>query len=454
MNNPPSPVFSLRWSLGILLCFAQMCMAVPNVAFSPATNYPANAFTSVAVADFNNDGKPDLAVAGGHAAVSVLLGTGKGAFGPFTNYNWDTFHQTATGLAAADFNSDSNVDLVVIQGGTVTNVMVLRGDGTGRFTSLTNYTIPYCSKLVTGDFNGDGKTDLVLGRSTTNSITVLLGNGDGSFTLGNSYAPGAVDYLIADDVNGNGKLDLVAGRVGAGGTVEILVLGGNGDGSFGTIRTNVGPFGSAALAGLALADLNNDGQRDIAIREHKSGVAWIWLGLGDGTFLSATNLSAGFLAQAVNAGVAVGDVNGDGNLDLVVLNNGYPGPSYTVVWLGDGAGHFTGSGSFWVGANPYAVALTDLEGDGRLDIVTANSYNGGSLSVLLNRTAPVLSLEQGNEGQLTLTWPNWTGYQLQYAANPTALSWIPFTNPPSILSNRTVVSDSITNGARFFRLAQ
>jgi hypothetical protein len=196
---------------------------------------------SVAVGDFNGDGRSDLAVTTGftNGNVLVFLGSGDGTFQPGV--------QLATGanpssVAVSDFNGDGKLDLAVANQGFLdtssTNVSVLLGNGDGTFQSAVNYSAGFSpSAVAVGDFNSDGRSDLAVANAgiQTNyvyyirgSVSVLLGNGDGTFRPGVNYGEGTSPFsALVSDFNDDGKLDLAV--VGFDGNVSVLF--GNGDGT-------------------------------------------------------------------------------------------------------------------------------------------------------------------------------------------------------------------------------
>ena len=217
-------------------------------------------------ADFNGDGKLDLAMANQNdGTVSILLGNGNGTFQPPANVGGFI---TPTWIAVGDFNGDGKLDLAVTDGGSA-SVAILLGNGDGTFaigTALSTNQFPVY--VVTGDFNGDGKLDLaatdVPGSVPKRGVRVFLGNGDGTFQNGIEYASNA-DYLqmIAADMNGDGKLDLIAAVSccdAHSGNAALLL--GNGDGTFQAAK-----YYSANATALALAagDFFADGSMDLAV---------------------------------------------------------------------------------------------------------------------------------------------------------------------------------------------
>jgi hypothetical protein len=243
---------------------------------------------------------------------------------------------------------------------------------------------------ATGDFNGDGKTDLAVVHSADNTVNILLGNGDGTFQPAVSYASGITGaiWVTVADVNGDGKQDLLLlGTSSTTGAVGVLL--GNGDGTF---KPSVAyGTGGGIRGGVSVGDFNGDGKLDLvavqfSIGSGKGGAADILLGNGDGTFQPFYAVDVPYVARAVT----VGDFNKDGKLDLAVAEGeGYNNvlsldAAGVIILQGNGDGTFTTGGMFNAvttpdagsdgngggdTVNPEEVTCADLNGDGKLDLV-------------------------------------------------------------------------------------
>ena len=235
--------------------------------------------------------------------------------------------------------------------------------------------------LIAADFNGDGKLDLAIANSADNTVTILLGNGDGTFTAAALLATGAgsaPQLPIAGDFDGDGKLDLATANQTEH-TVSVLL--GNGDGTFQPHVDYAAVPAAAAtkdVAGVALGDFNRDGKLDLAVANPSNNTVSVLIGNGDGTFQAPVSYATG--NHPINFGVA--DLNGDGILDLAVANLN----DRTVsILLGNGDGTFKPQVSYPTtgGAliGPTAVATGDFNGDGKVDLAITNNGDN-SVSIL------------------------------------------------------------------------
>ena len=340
--------------------------------------------TSIAVADFNGDGKLDLALTdseGPTNAVAIVLGNGDGTFqNPPLLYSAGLL---PAGVVSLDVNGDGKPDLAVAGGYGVLSyfsltTLINRGDGT--FTNPVSFPVlqfPYSAVL--GDFNGDGHVDIATTSFTQNGgVSVLLGKGDGTFQAHLDSPTGRSPAAIAaGDFNGDGKLDLVVADSSL--TNQLLsTLIGNGDGTF---QNKISQILPGILDSLAVGDFNGDGKLDVAAVMQGTSAVSIFLGLGDGTFAAPVQYPTGpMVASPPYHNVLVGDFNGDGKLDLAVAtDNGI------VVLLGNGNGTFQSFSlvpslvSFDPGDN--LLALADFNSDGKLDII--KSTQTGIINVAL-----------------------------------------------------------------------
>ena len=376
------------------------------LSFSPAVNYPAGTGPQeVVTADFNNDGRLDLAVANSTSDnVSVLLGNGNGTFQAAKN---SAAGDNPLSIAVGDFNADGKLDLAAANGGT-TGVSVMRGNGDGTFQAPSTIDIGSDPRSVAvGDFNGDGKLDIA---ATSNiywpgyggyyygyygyyegQASVLLGNGAGSFAapVSSSLGAGYHTSAAADDLNGDGKDDFVAVNSDYG--MATVALGASTGAPLGTASSyNTGWYPQAVTVG----DFTGDGNLDLATAGQTVDIL---PGLGDGTF-------QGVVRQFVDpAAIAATDFNADGKLDVVTAD---PWTQVVSVMLGGGNGTLSPPTNHAAGTNPTAVAAGDFNGDGRADVAAANA-GSGNVSVLLNNGAwPAANAPSVSVGDVTVTEGN------------------------------------------------
>ena len=253
-------------------------------------------------------------------------------------------------IATGDFNGDGQTDVVVTDFGTQT-LNVFLGKGNGTFQPAITYAAANVGAVAEADFDGDGKPDIVLGNFGTSNISVLLGNGDGTFRPASYYPTDADTNTIAvGDFNGNGHPDIaVVNQINH--TVNILLN--KGDGTFGRPVTF-----PATQGNLAAGDLNGDGITDLALAGDYGDV-FVLIGNGDGSFQKPVLYRVPF--EYYDASLVIGDVNGDGKPDIAV------GGDQPGVLLGNGDGTFQPLASSGPGTG-FGVVIADFNGDGRADL--------------------------------------------------------------------------------------
>jgi len=389
----------LRTCVAILaINFSFALPGMSQIFKTPPVLYPSggNLAEWVAVADVNKDGKPDVVVTNWDSGIGVLLGNGNGTFRPAVTY---AATRGADAVAVADLNGDDWPDLVVGAndgaGGPWLSVLLNKGDGT--FLPAVRYSsVGFdVTSVAVADVDGDGKPDLVAANqcSDTNcnhsSLAVLLGNGDGTFrpaityTLSSGIA--AAMSVVAADLDHDGLPDLLVADTSSSGKGLVIVLLNKGDGTFPSQVTY--QSGGTIPSSIIVGDVNADGNLDAVVTNlyysgsvTSYGSVGVLRGHGDGTFGAPVVYKAG----PSPASVAIGDVNGDGKPDLVVSSapgkgccGGVPNGK-TGVLLNNGNGTFQtpaityGSG----GRNAYSVALADVNLDGKPDLVVADGCDG------------------------------------------------------------------------------
>jgi len=320
---------------------------------------------SIVVGDFDKDGKTDLVTANKSSqTVSVLLGKGDGTFKPASNFSTVGFNGLSpSSVAVADFNKDGKLDLVTANS-ISNNISLLLGKGDGSFQTAVNFALESASapiSIAVGDFNKDGKSDIVTVNNASQNISVLLGDGVGGFGTAKNYkVPSRPSSVTVGDFNKDGKSDLA---VTSSYFNNVSILLGNSDGTFNSAtQFDVGINPNFVVTG----DFNNDNKLDLAVANSDSHNVSILLGNGAGGFGIATNFDVGLNPVSVT----VIDFDNDGKSDLAVANAG----SDTIsVLLGDGNGGFGVATNFGVGTKPYALTVGDFNKDGQSDLAVANS---------------------------------------------------------------------------------
>jgi len=336
----------------------------------------------VVTADFNGDGRLDIAVVNFSSSISILMGQPDGSFAPHVDYLGT--QADAVGLIAADINGDGKIDLITLVSGPQTPCQIFFGNGDGTFRSPINIKMPGVvipSGFAVGDFNKDGKLDLVVMgmlAAYQSGVAVVLGNGDGTFGPETDYptAPGSNSVIVAD-FNGDSTPDLAVGSGYSNGQDCISILLGNGDGTFRSYT--LVPLPQYGVTSLAAADLNRDGKVDLVVATYGQSIGVsVLLGNGDGTF--APPVFYPVEPGASPTAVAIGDFNRDGKLDIAVTNA--TGISCVSVFLGKGDGTFNPAANYPASINSYGLVIGDFNGDGWQDIASL-SYSIPGVLVLI-----------------------------------------------------------------------
>jgi hypothetical protein len=340
--------------------------------------------SAIVAADFNRDGRLDLAVADEttSGAVTLLLGHGDGTFAAAGGSPFQVGDQPVS-LAAGDFNEDGQLDLVTANAGG-SDASLLLGNGQGGFAPAVSVPVGLAPKAVAvGHVNqGDDHDDLVLvlrGSNKSpqyeNEVAVLLGNGSGGFTaepLVGKTSAHPTSVALAD-LDGDHNLDVVAG---SGDSAQASVLLGDGTGDFKVVQNGKGKLGKGKVGliaagrapyGVAIADLDGDGRPDLVFADNNENGITVELGRGGGKFDDAPTTRVGGEPVALT----VGDLDGKSGPDVATALTNQPGVS---VLIGKGDGSFASSVTYPVGEKKLTgIAFGDLTGDGIPDLAAASA---------------------------------------------------------------------------------
>ncbi|CAF2133790.1 unnamed protein product, partial [Rotaria magnacalcarata] len=424
--------------------YAPSFIAVGNGSFSnPTILTVGSGPQSIAVGDFNNDTHLDIVVANSSSNdVTVLLGFGNGSFANESSSSTGAYPQS---VAVGDFNKDTHLDIVIANSGSNTT-SVLLGYGNGSFSVATTFSVGSSPQFVAvGDFNNDIKLDIVVANFLSNDVSVLLGYGNDSFANEIRFSTGVRPYSIAvDDLNNDTRMDIVVSNVFSN---DVSVLLGYGDGSFANqIRFSTGSWPKSVAIGnfnsdnrldivvasngnmsvsillqynrgflknelscasgsgsklryTAVGGMNDDGQLDIILANYGTNNVGILFGLGNSSFLNQMIFNTGLNSHP--SAIAIGDFNDDAQLDFAVT---YDGARTADIFLGYGNGTFTRqiNDGIYFEYSPIAVASGDLNNDGKTEIIVTYDASD-NVNILVSSKNVVLSnktkLSAGSQSQ-------------------------------------------------------
>jgi hypothetical protein len=381
---------------------------IPNTCFKSNIINSNNIFPGgqslekevMAYEDFNNDGYRDIITAGLNKFV-ILYGSANGTFGLPIQVNYMSTGSGALSMTVADFNSDGIKDIAVGMDFGGNNVKIFLGSGVGTFGNAYNYASTSPNDMISGDFNADGKIDLVIAGasgngSIPNNVSVMLGNGNGSFTASQTYTTGGNgDYstkLVSADFNQDSKPDLAVTNYGN--DVSVFLHAASGASFLSPVSYTTGAF----PRDLQVADLNSDGFKDIvvcslvnaAVTNNNFGILY---GSSTGTFSSLTTYTTIIQNTSNAVKVVVGDYNGDNKDDIIAIHStdtygssNYTADSYFNIFLGAGTGNFYGEKQFKniKGYFPAKVFKSDANNDGKLDLMILGFNIGNNEVALFN----------------------------------------------------------------------
>jgi Bacterial Ig-like domain/FG-GAP-like repeat len=348
--------------------------------FAPAVMYGAGS-SFLTMGDLNGDGQADLVASdtapyGASGGVIVLLGQTQGGFGTPARYPTNQFGPR--GVALGDFNGDGRMDVVTANDYTKDgSISILLGNGDGTLQASQTIAVGASTDWVAvDDFNGDGKSDVAVTKYFDSDVTILLGHGDGTFGSPVAFpVDGGPLFVLAADFNGDGKQDLATANVAAS-TVSVLL--GNGDGTLQAAQSYRVANIAWTADSLAVGDFNGDGKADLAVGEQDGQSVAVLVNRGDATFQDAVVYPIG----SDVASVATADFNGDGKLDIAAA--GYGG--VLKILPGNGDGTFGTAVDLSFGDYHGTVLARDFDRDGAPDLIVGDADGVG---VRLNQPATV-----------------------------------------------------------------
>lgn len=343
---------------------------------------------SVETADFNRDGAPDLAIANDEdSTIIILLGNGHGQFSPAPGSPFAS-NRHPNDIAIADFNNDSNPDLAIANTKTA-ELTLLLGNGKGGFAEAPNspyhvYSRPHTHGIAVADFNRDGRLDMATDDWGENKVSIVFGDTGLHFDRQTFYAVGRRPYqrLRTADLNQDGNPDLVTTNLESDNSTVLL---GQGNGKFREAPGSPFPCGDAPFA-IAIGDINGDGHADLAIADaptitaESKGKDGLYILLGDGTGHFEPLQGSPFATGKSPSRIAIGDLDGDGINDVAVTN--YNNKTVTIFLMNKTG--VAATMTIQAGNHPDGICIHDLNKDGKNDIAVTNQTDG-TLMILLNK---------------------------------------------------------------------
>ena len=376
-----------RWTSVFLATILVPTLHSQTPLFTTSSTFVGTGSGQVVLTDINLDGRIDMITR--HLLehrVRTFWGDGRGGFSPASGGDVDLAYPPGR-IVVADFNRDRRPDLVVSRSDRDA-VDVFLGDAGGAFNRVANSpftasasTESFTRDLDVVDVNEDGNVDLVTSHGRRNTLSVLLGDGTGGFT---AAAPielgidnGGLHFVDFADMDGDGHADIIVAHTGPDaefGPGGVVVLGGDGSGTFRNARRIAAGSIPDPPHNLTVADINGDGRLDIVVA-HANRISI--LSSADGKL--ETVYGSPFNVGNDVYGVAAGDMNGDGNTDLVAATI----DSVTLL-LADGRTLRPADGSpYRAGPGAYKVTVGDVNGDGKPD-VAASAFEGTTVTLLLS----------------------------------------------------------------------
>ncbi len=390
MKTQPANRHIIVYALAVILATGLATRAASaQIDFDPPVMYAVELVpTSVTAAELNGDGHLDLAVTNSESnTVSVLFNSGDGTFGGVGTF------PTGSGpfaLAAGDFDGDGDNDLAVVLK-DVNLVSVHLNDGTGMFTLDATMAVGDTPRSIdVGDLNHDNEPDIVVANRESNDVSVFLNLGGGTFGSVVSYPAGDdLRQLVIGLLDDDEHPDIA---VTSHDTISVGILLNTGTGEFNLV-THLFLGGAEKPEALAIGDLDNDGDQDLAVGldDDFFGSIRILENTGDAAFISAASLPASMDVAAIQ----VGDLNGDGLRDLAAADREVNTMS---TYENLGAGEFGTRATIDVAPNPYYMRLGDFAGNGLSDDIAIPNSTTAQVTVLISQAVPACPADMSGDG--------------------------------------------------------